>query len=444
MALEPSSSTSLYSAPASKRPKLEVSNEQQQEEETNMSNRLLSLTDFPEELLLHIFDYCGNDAPTLCALDVSCSLFYKRLTKSFWTTLAVDQYGSGKGAKRSYLAGRALTTRPPVQFRLESNPSLQGDRRYTSCLAASSSLIIMGVRPHAETTERLANFPVQVLYASSLRPVSCWPILHEPCWRVALVEDVVVLQTSQTDIWACHGCTKVKILLPSEQGVIRGIAGSKHGLAIVQESKLCLYKPSTHAALVLYQTIELDDNFSNRTCALSWSTCHDYLAYAGALNAKVWKWNQQSADEPLESIIDFAHNIRLYYGGNIAVSEKHVVISTVLSESDELKVFQLPSGSYAHRISTSKDAEKWSRRAYNDELHLCIVTHFLIVTSARGIGLMVYDLRTATLVRMLHSTEDSELHDMVRLPSMTSLSFMVTFSGGDQMVWGFEGCQELL
>jgi hypothetical protein len=402
----------------------------------------ISLAGFPEDLLLHIMGYCATDAPTLCALDATCVLFRSRLTESFWRKLALETYGSGKGAKRSYLAGRALTTRPPDRFRLE-NPPLHGDFRYSSCLAASSSLIVMGVTPHPETSKRLTNFPMQVLSASKLKPVSCAPILHEPCLRVALVGDVVVLQTCPKTIWACHGCTKVKIILPSSDGAIRGIAGSDHGLAIVQDAKLCLFRPSTHAALAEQQTIELDDVFASRPCTLAWSTCHEYLAYAGGANVMVWKWNPAHPDGPLELLVEFLHGMRLYNGGNVAVSDKYVVLSHTLSESDEVKVYQLPSGTTHQRISTSKDANLWAG-LHNAEVHLCIITQFVIITSGRGVGLMIYDLRDGKLVRELHSDEKSELHDMVRLPSMTSLSFMVTFSGGDQMVWGFEGCQELL
>jgi hypothetical protein len=235
----------------------------------------------------------------------------------------------------------------------------------------------------------------------------------------------------------------VKIILPSSDGAIRGIAGSDHGLAIVQDAKLCLFRPSIHAALAEQQTIDLDVMLVGRPCALGWSTCHEYLAYVGGAHAMVWKWNPENPDGPLELLVEFLHGMRLYYGGNVAVSEKYLVLSHTLAETDEVKVYQLPAGTVHKSICPSKDATLWSG-LHNAEVHLCIITHFVIITSGRGVGLMIYDLRDGKLVRELHSDEKSELHDMVRLPSMTSLSFMVTFSGGDQMVWGFEGCQELL
>lgn len=407
----------------------------------------MSLTDFPEELLLLMFQYCASDAATICALDAaSCTT--RSLTATYWSQLSERDFGSGRAGKRSYMAGRALTVRPPTRFRLEHEPLLSGSNRYTSRLAASNSLIVMGVHPHSENRERLDNMPISILKATTLKPLSCWPILHEPCQRVAVVaSDIVVMQTTDNVLWACHGCVKVKVLLPSEDGCIRAVAGSKGGLAVVQEAKLCLYKPSIHATLALYQTLELDQRqiggaTSRLSCAMSWSTCGKYLALAGLNNVNVYTWG--SGDAVLEQLVTFPHSIRHYYDGKIAVSEKYVCLTKALRENDDgVRVFSSQDGTLLRCIPTTKALTHWSG-AYNAHLYVSIVAHFIMVTTTRGVGLALFDVRTGELVRELPSSLDYELHDMVQLPSMTSLSFMVSFNGGNQMVWGFEGCQELL
>jgi hypothetical protein len=408
---------------------------QRQEDIHTMTD--FSLTLLPGELLLHILEYCSDDVNTLCALDATC-LTVRSLTNSFWESLASHKFGSVTGAKRAYLAGRALTTRRPTRFHLENPP---GQHRYTSCLAASASLIVMGVVPHvASSGERVAHFPIRVLQASTFKEASCWyHILHEPCHRVAIVaNDLVVLQTSPHEVWACHGCAKVKVLLPLQEGRIRAISGSQHGLAIVQESLLCLYTPSTHAALTLVQTIDLEETHPSRTCALNWSLDNTMLAHVGGVDVRVFQWNTLS-ETPLELVVTFRHGIRVHLlGGTVAVSDKYLVLT---QEDKLLWIYTLPTGQFLRNISTSK---RWPSGFYNAQLHVCIVTHFLMVMATCGVGPSLLDLRDGSLVRNFCIEEDSELHAMVRLPSMKSLSFMVSFRGGDQMVWGFEGCQELL
>ena len=178
----------------------------------------------------------------------------------------------------------------------------------------------MGVVPHvASSGERVAHFPIRVLQASTFKEASCWyHILHEPCHRVAIVaNDLVVLQTSPHEVWACHGCAKVKVLLPLQEGRIRAISGSQHGLAIVQESLLCLYTPSTHAALTLVQTIDLEETHPSRTCALNWSLDNTMLAHVGGVDVRVFQWNTLS-ETPLELVVTFRHGIRVHLLGGTA------------------------------------------------------------------------------------------------------------------------------
>jgi hypothetical protein len=131
-----------------------------------------SLTNFPEDLLLHIFQYCPFDAATLCALEATCRLFHSPLIHPFWERLALQEFGCGRDGKRAYLAGLALTTGPALEF-CRDNPPLQGDHRYVSCLAASPSLTVMAVAPHPDTRERLQNFPIEVLHTATLKEASC-------------------------------------------------------------------------------------------------------------------------------------------------------------------------------------------------------------------------------------------------------------------------------
>ena len=410
------------------------------------------MTDFPEELLLHILQYCASDAATLCALDATCSLFRSSLTKTYWETLALHEFGSGRGAKQAYLAGRTLTTRPPIQVRRE-NPPLQGDQRYISCLAASPSLIVMAVAPHPGTTERLQNFPIQVWHAATLKEASCWPILHEPCHRVAIVaNDLVVLQTLPNEVWACHGCVKVKVLLPVEMASIRDMVGSQHGLALVQESKLCLYTPSTHAALALYQTIDLEEIVSTGPCALSWSLDHNWLAFAGATNVRIFQWTggatpssatsaMAANSSSLVQVNTFPHSIRMHPGATIAVSNQYVVVTRRNAiDDDVVQIFDAQTGRLLRHIYP----KHWLVGLPNPRLYVSIVTHFLILSASRGVGFSLVDMRDGSFVRHFWAEEDYKMHSMVRLPSENALSFMATFNGGDQMVWSFEGSQVLI
>lgn len=409
-----------------------------------------SLTDLPEDLLLHIFHYCPFDAATLCALEATCKLFHSPLIQPFWGMLALREFGGcGQGGKRAYLAGRALTTGPPIQFRRDNLP-LQGEHRYVSCLAASSSLIVMAVAPHPETRERLQNFPIQVLHAETLKEASCWPMIHEPCRRVAIVaNDIVVLQRLSNEVWACHGCAKVKVLLPHETADVRDMVGSQHDLALVQEDKLCLYIPSTHAALALYETLDLDETFHTGPCALNWSLDHNWLAFAGGTKIHIFQRTGATSSasavaarsKGLVQVNVFRHGMHLNSSATIAVSSQYVVLSRRLgTDEDIVRIYDPHTGRSLRQIVPNH----WLMIHASTRLYVSIVAHYLVISATQGVGLSLVDMRDGRFVRHLSTEEDHTIHSMVTLPNKNALSFMVTFNGGNQMVWSFAGCQLLI
>jgi hypothetical protein len=143
----------------------------------------------------------------------------------------------------------------------------------------------------------------------------------------------------------------------------------------------------------------------------------------------------------LVQVNSFRHGLHLNSSVTIAVSKQHVVLTRRSgNDEDTVQIYDSQTGRFLRRFTP----KYWSMVSASTRLYVNIVTHYLIISATRGVGWSLVDMRNGRIVRHLLTEKDHSIQSMVHLPNRKALSFMVTFNGGDQMVWSFEGCQALI